>query len=317
MNMNIKTKQFQILTDINLVWNFMTDIYDPYFANGVAAPFFEYALTSKWMDKEYLHLNRLWMAGDIVVGFVFTEAVVTSVFFNLRPGYEGLADEMVEYAQNSFPDLGGERELVIFSGQEALIRAAEKEGYKVSYENADFLFDFRKSGLSYDLPEGFHFVDPFKCDLLKLAKCTWNGFNAEELGPFKNWNIPDSETPWNPHKAYTGVVNSAVAPPPHATHEYNVIIADENEDYVCFSGMWWVPENKLAYMEPLCTVPEYRRRGLAAAALTQHYRRLKVLGAEYMTGGGDDFYRKVGYGEGIHWLHWKKRRGHNWLMEVC
>lgn len=315
--MNIKTKQFQILTDINLVWNFMTDIYDPYFANGVAAPFFEYALTSKWMDKEYLHLNRLWMAGDIVVGFVFTEAVVTSVFFNLRPGYEGLADEMVEYAQNSFPDLGGERELVIFSGQEALIRAAEKEGYKVSYENADFLFDFRKSGLSYDLPEGFHFVDPFKCDLLKLAKCTRNGFNAEELGPFKNWNIPDSETPWNPHKAYTGVVNSAVAPPPHATHEYNVIIADENEDYVCFSGMWWVPENKLAYMEPLCTVPEYRRRGLAAAALTQHYRRLKVLGAEYMTGGGDDFYRKVGYGEGIHWLHWKKRRGHNWLMEVC
>lgn len=315
--MNIKTKQFQILTDINLVWNFMTDIYDPYFANGVAAPFFEYALTSKWMDKEYLHLNRLWMAGDIVVGFVFTEAVVTSVFFNLRPGYEGLADEMVEYAQNSFPDLGGERELVIFSGQKALIRAAEKEGYKVSYENADFLFDFRKSGLSYDLPEGFHFVDPFKCDLLKLAKCTWNSFNAEELGPFKNWNIPDSETPWNPHKAYTGVVNSAVAPPPHATHEYNVIIADENEDYVCFSGMWWVPENKLAYMEPLCTVPEYRRRGLAAAALTQHYRRLKVLGAEYMTGGGDDFYRKVGYGEGIHWLHWKKRRGHNWLMEVC
>lgn len=315
--MNIKTKQFQILTDINLVWNFMTDIYDPYFANGVAAPFFEYALTSKWMDKEYLHLNRLWMAGDIVVGFVFTEAVVTSVFFNLRPGYEGLADEMVEYAQNSFPDLGGERELVIFSGQEALIRAAEKEGYKVSYENADFLFDFRKSGLSYDLPEGFHFVDPFKCDLLKLAKCTWNGFNAEELGPFKNWNIPDSEIPWNPHKAYTGVVNCAVAPPPHATHEYNVIIADENEDYVCFSGMWWVPENKLAYMEPLCTVPEYRRRGLAAAALTQHYRRLKVLGAEYMTGGGDDFYRKVGYGEGIHWLHWKKRRGHNWLMEVC
>lgn len=315
--MNIKTKQFQILTDINLVWNFMTDIYDPYFANGVAAPFFEYALTSKWMDKEYLHLNRLWMAGDIVVGFVFTEAVVTSVFFNLRPGYEGLADEMVEYAQNSFPDLGGERELVIFSGQEALIRAAEKEGYKVSYENADFLFDFRKSGLSYDLPEGFHFVDPFKCDLLKLAKCTWNGFNAEELGPFKNWNIPDSEIPWNPHKAYTGVVNSAVAPPPHATHEYNVIIADENEDYVCFSGMWWVPENKLAYMEPLCTVPEYRRRGLAAAALTQHYRRLKVLGAEYMTGGGNDFYRKVGYGEGIHWLHWKKRRGHNWLMEVC
>lgn len=26
--MNITTKQFQILTDINLVWNFVVDIYD-------------------------------------------------------------------------------------------------------------------------------------------------------------------------------------------------------------------------------------------------------------------------------------------------
>ncbi len=29
---NITTKQFQILTDIHLVWDFMTDIYKPYFA---------------------------------------------------------------------------------------------------------------------------------------------------------------------------------------------------------------------------------------------------------------------------------------------
>ena len=109
--MNIKTKQFQILTDINLVWNFMTDIYDPYFANGVAAPFFEYALTSKWMDKEYLHLNRLWMAGDIVVGFVFTEAVVTSVFFNLvcteqLPGF-GRRKRISDFFRPESADTGG------------------------------------------------------------------------------------------------------------------------------------------------------------------------------------------------------------------
>lgn len=234
---NITTKQFQILTDINLVWDFMTDIYKPYFANGVAAPFFEYAVTSAWMNKEYLHFNRFWMDKDQVAAFVFTESSVTSVFFNLRPGYEELADEMIAY---------------------------------------------------------------------KLTQCTWNGFHAEELGPFENWDIPNPGTSWNPHKAYQGVLSSTIAPPPHATYEYNVIIANEAEDYVCFSGMWWVPENRLAYMEPLCTVPEYRNKGLAAAALTQHYRRLKALGAEYMTGGGNDFYRRIGYEDGIHWLHWKK-----------
>jgi GNAT superfamily N-acetyltransferase len=100
------------------------------------------------------------------------------------------------------------------------------------------------------------------------------------------------------------------APAPHATHEYDVIIADENGEYVCFSGMWWVPENKLAYMEPLCTHPDHRRCGLAAAALSRHYHLMKALGATHMTGGGDPFYEKLGYGKGIHWTFWKRKEKH-------
>ena len=69
-------------------------------------------------------------------------------------------------------------------------------------------------------------------------------------------------------------------------------IADENDEYACFSGMWWVERNKLAYMEPLCTIPEYRHRGLAAAALSRHVQRLRPLGAERMTGGGNPFIRR-------------------------
>ena len=42
-----------------------------------------------------------------------------------------------------------------------------------------------------------------------------------------------------------------MAPSPHSTHEYDVVIADENGEYVCFAGMWWIPQNELAYMEPL------------------------------------------------------------------
>ena len=72
--------------------------------------------------------------------------------------------------------------------------------------------------------------------------------------------------------------------------------------------MWWVPQNKLAYMEPLCTAPEHRRKGLAAAALTAHYRRMKALGATHMTGGADPFYEQIGYGKGMHWSFWKKEK---------
>ena len=97
-----------------------------------------------------------------------------------------------------------------------------------------------------------------------------------------------------------------MAPSPHSTHEYDVVIADENGEYACFSGMWWIPQNKLAYMEPLCTSPEHRRKGLAAAALTKHYRTMKSLGATHMSGGEDPFYEKIGYGNGYHFSFWKK-----------
>lgn len=121
---NITTKQFQILKDIDLVWDFMTDIYKPRFANGAAAPFFEYAITSSWMNKDYTHLYRFWLDSGKVAGFVFAEDPVTNIFFNLRPSYEELADEIIEYAENSFPDFGDGIEPVIFSGQTALIQAA-------------------------------------------------------------------------------------------------------------------------------------------------------------------------------------------------
>ena len=33
---------------------------------------------------------------------------------------------------------------------------------------------------------------------------------------------------------------------------------------------------------------------------------MKALGATHMTGGGDPFYEKLGYGKGIHWTFWKR-----------
>lgn len=303
---NITTKQFQILTDNQLAWDFLVDIYDPAFSNGVAAPFFEYALTSSWMDRSQLHRNRFWFDGDMVVAFVFHENPTTSIFFALRPGYEALAEELITYAEQYMPNFNNEQELVLFAGQTALLQAAEKRGYQLIYQETDHAFDFATSELNAKLPEGFHFVDPSDCDPVKLARCMWKGFDHEDKGPFENWEEPSDSADWTPYQSYLGIISATMAPPPHSTYEYNVIIADENEEYACFSGMWWVDKNKLAYMEPLCTIPEHRRKGLAIAALSEHYRRLKPLGATRMTGGGDPFYQKIGYQSGIVWNHMRK-----------
>ncbi len=303
----IITKQFQILTDINMAWDFMVEMYNVAKKNGmgsIAPPFFEYALTSSWMNKDYLHLCRFWLEEDRVVGFVFYENL-TDIRFVLRPEYEELADEMIAYAIEVFPSWSGEKQLIFAEGQKVLMEAAEKHGYQLCYKEKEHVLDITRAALDYELPEGFHFVNPSEIDPLKLARCTWRGFNEWELGPFENWEVPDDRD-WNPHKSYTGVLNNLMAPSPHSTYEHAIVIANDEGEYVCFSGMWWVPENGLAYMEPLCTIPEYQHRGLASAALAAHYQKFKEMGGKFLTGGGNDFYKKIGYDTEVYSLVYKK-----------
>ena len=292
--MKITTKQFQLLSDINLVWDFLVETYDRENDSGRAAPFFEYALRSSWMDSSYTFLNRFWFDGDKVVAFVFYEAPVTDIYFNVRKGYEFLADELIDYAITSMPHFGGEQQFILFDGQQFLKDAAAKRGFKQVYEYEDLVFDF-KNDLNYELPAGYHFVEQKDVDIVKCSKLCWYGFGHGERGEFKDWDVPAKNEGRSPFELYQNVLGATIAPAPHATYEYTTIIADENDDYVCFSGMWWNPETKLAYMEPLCTVPEHQHKGLAGAALSHHDSILRPLGAEIMTGGGNEFYKKIGY----------------------
>ena len=303
----ITTKQFQILTDFELVYRLMTEVFNHEETNGPAEPFFEYAITSPWMDKDFLRLNRLWLDGDIPVAFVFYEQPVTSLYFVLRPGYEYLAGEMIDYAGTAYPKFEDPTELVFISGQTALIEAAGARGYELAYDEPSHYFDFSLGRLDFPLPDGYHFVDPVTSDPLKTARCLWDGFNREELGEFKDWDVPTKNEGRSPFELYQNVLGATIAPAPHATYEYTTIIADSNDDYVCFSGMWWNPVTRLAYMEPLCTVPEHQHMGLAAAALSHHDSILRPLGAEIMTGGGNEFYRKIGYQHTHIYRHYRKK----------
>ena len=85
---NITSRQYQILADHMDIYQFMIEIYERDWRNGVPAPFLEYALSSDWMDLSYTHRNKIWLDGGKIVGFVFTEKPVTDIYFSLRPGYE-------------------------------------------------------------------------------------------------------------------------------------------------------------------------------------------------------------------------------------
>ena len=70
---NICTRPFRILADHMAVYHFMLEIYERDWRNGVPAPFFEYALSSDWMDTSYTHRYQLWLEGERIVAFCFSE----------------------------------------------------------------------------------------------------------------------------------------------------------------------------------------------------------------------------------------------------
>ncbi len=287
--MSITHRQYRILSDHMAVYRFMTEIYERDWRNGVPAPFLEYALCSDWMDKSFVHRNRLWFDGDKIIAMVFYENPVTDVYFSLRPGYEFLAEEMIAYAESGMPKKAGRQRLVIFGAQTALIEAAKKAGWHKESGYWEKVYDFSKP-LERALPEGYRFAQA-PLDVAKCCECCWKGFGHEA-----------EEGPWDGDYEHAFQLMAA----PHATDELDVAVENEAGEYVCYAGMWWTPENQLAYMEPLCTVPEHRRKGLAAAALSEMYRRTKALGATHMTGGGDPFYDKIGFKPTIEWTFWGK-----------
>ncbi|MBO5055035.1 MAG: GNAT family N-acetyltransferase [Eubacterium sp.] len=290
---NITTRQFSVLSDCGKIYQFMLDIYEKDWRNGVPAPFFEYAFASfsSWMDISYSHKNCIWEDNGEIVGFCFYENPITDIYFSLKPGYEELAPEMIAYADKHMPHKNNKIQLILFGGQDALMKAAAQTGYHRAKEAIDMQFDF-KDVLDYPLPEGFHFVSPEDVDMKKVDKCAWKGFDHEE-----------SEGLWQDNENQNCYLLQTA---PHATTNLASIIADKEGEYACFAGMWWTPENKLAYMEPLCTIPEYRNMGLASAALSDLYRRMKKLGATHMTGGINEFYKNIGYKPAVQWTFWQK-----------
>ena len=184
---NVTQRPFRILSDCGKIYQFLLEIYERDWRNGVPAPFFEYAYASfsYWMDISYSYKNRIWEYDGEIVAFCFYENPVTDIYFCLKPGYEDLAFEMMTYADKHMPVNGSNIQPILFGGQDALMCAVRQLGYRQKSEHWDMQYDFANE-LDYPLPKGFHFVNRQDMDMEKVSKCCFKGFDHEQ-----------SEGPWN------------------------------------------------------------------------------------------------------------------------
>ncbi len=143
---------------------------------------------------------------------------------------------------------------------------------------------------SYSLPDGFSVTSCMdEKDINKYIRVVWNGFENEGEPPIfdNDYDKPLREN-WK--------------------EELSVFIKAPDGDYVAHCGMWYEEGEKTAYIEPVCTVAEYRNKGLAKIAVYESMKRCSKLGAKRaIVISNQEFYYKIGFKVSSTYFFWEKR----------
>ncbi|MDF2543877.1 MAG: N-acetyltransferase [Herbinix sp.] len=283
----ITNRSYRYLVDFEPVYQFMLENYSIDGVTGQKPPFFEYAQTLLDFDREHTYLDQIWEDQGHIVAFCYYELSPGQVYINRKKGYDFLIPEVISYAEQNMRFKDGKLSFCTYNTQVVIEDELKRRGYRKGNEWPVNIFDLEKP-MRHGLPDEFHFVAHHEIDYLRLTQMIWRSFGSSE------WQNKDA----------TGAYLQQYSP--HQTKDLDVVIAAQNGDYACFAGMWLVPEVHLAYLEPLCTAPEYRNKGLASAALSELCRMTKKLGATHMTGGVNQFYTDLGYNTICFNVLWEK-----------
>ncbi len=99
---------------------------------------------------------------------------------------------------------------------------------------------------------------------------------------------------------------------PTFSHDLNLVAEISDGTFTAHVGGTYDERNRRGIIEPVCTHPDHRRRGLAHALVIEVITRLKELGAtDVFVDTGDDasadaFYESVGFTEAYHGNVWSK-----------
>ena len=95
---------------------------------------------------------------------------------------------------------------------------------------------------------------------------------------------------------------------PDYRQDLDLYVVAPDGQFAAFCIIWWDERNRTAMLEPVGTVPEHRRRGLARAVVLEAIRRAAALGArEVFVGSDQAFYLSLGFKLQYAGHHWEKK----------
>jgi predicted N-acetyltransferase YhbS len=241
-----------------------------------------------WLRDLTSNLNHcgLWEDDGRLVAAAHFESRMGVVYVQLLPEYGALWNEILEYAEAHLAGafaVGTAVHVFIDDDDPQAHTAAERRGFERredKYAESTSLLTADKLPSEIRVPEGFEILGLDQDDdLRKVHRVMHRGFDHEG-------EPPEDELTDRQRKLSA----------PNLRKDLTVIARASDGTFVSFCGMWLDAVNRVAYVEPVATDPDYRRRGLGTAVVLEGVRRCVAEGAEAaFVGSIQPFYRSMGF----------------------
>lgn len=251
---------------------------------------FEWMYEHPYTAKNLLPTIGLWFDNDRVVGAALFDMYFGEAFCGVLPEYGDLYPDVLKYAFDKLKDETG-LAIAICDTNTAEIEAATRAGFTPIEQTETVMRIDLSEPRSAKLPDGFSLAEPDPVeDAEALQWLFWQGFDhGEDRAEFER--------------------EETIAPQirKHFKRELGVAAVDGTGEYAALCCLWYSEKTDYAYVEPVCTIPRHRGKGLAKALLYEAMDRARALGAKTAYVISDmPFYEKLGFRKAYHYMFYRK-----------
>jgi GNAT superfamily N-acetyltransferase len=283
-------RQYQHPEDYERISEFLIKHYQPENLDGNwIEPAWEYMHFHPMLDKAILGKIGIWEDKGEIVAVVHYEWRLGEAFFQFHPAYRYLCAEMLDYSEKHL--LGHDQKkgsmflwAFVNDTDEAFGELVKERGYEKDprHNRPMAKFTIPDPFPAIGLPDGFRLTSLAEdCNWAKVHRALWRGFNHEGEPPMTPEELEDRRRMFDT---------------PKGRFDLKIAVEAPGGDFVAFCGMFYEPNGRYAYVEPVATDPDYRRLGLGKAAVLEGIRRCGELGARLAYVGSNlPFYQAIGF----------------------
>ncbi|MBR2671632.1 MAG: GNAT family N-acetyltransferase [Oscillospiraceae bacterium] len=240
---------------------------------------FEWMMEHPEFNKSLRSSIGLWRSEDKVVGAAIYDMYYGEAFCGALPEHAELFPEILDYAYRELKDDSG-LAVAIDTENTAEIRAAELAGFRRIDQKETIMELSLDRDFSSDLPGGLKLREMDQvADRDALEWLFWQGFDHG-----------------NDREEFERSLDHVPHIRKHFNRALSLSAVDPAGEPVSHCSLWFHQDTDYAYVEPVCTVPAYRGKGIASALLTEAFARAKALGAKKAYVISDlPFYKDLGF----------------------